>query len=232
MSRFPSAGHLISWAGLCPKMDQSAGKRRATRVRAKKAIMAVAASMLTAVYYMLRTSTPYRDLGANHLDRRDKQQITHRLASSSVLLTSGARSRSRTPHRMRDFLSSRGVTVAPLASGTVAVARMIATHVNRTGSATPPKWIRSWPTPMGPGADHELLDRRNGRIRKNVSAKEPVCFFPASLSGVAASRQLPDAVLAHTSTRATGDGEVERAVASTPFAAWHRSLSIRHASPA
>jgi transposase len=28
MNRFPTAGHLISWAGLCPKNDQSAGKRR------------------------------------------------------------------------------------------------------------------------------------------------------------------------------------------------------------
>jgi hypothetical protein len=27
MSRFPTAGHLISWAGLCPKNDESAGKR-------------------------------------------------------------------------------------------------------------------------------------------------------------------------------------------------------------
>jgi transposase len=30
MSRFPSVGHLISWAGLCPKSDESAGKRRST----------------------------------------------------------------------------------------------------------------------------------------------------------------------------------------------------------
>jgi transposase len=30
MSRFPTAGHLISWAGLCPKNDESAGKRRST----------------------------------------------------------------------------------------------------------------------------------------------------------------------------------------------------------
>lgn len=116
MTRFPTAGHLISWAGLCPSMDESAGKRRSTRVRkgapwlkttlvtaawaaarkktgylrtqflrikgrrgAKKAIMAVAASMLTAVYHMLRTNSPYRDLGSDHLDRRDKQQITRRL---------------------------------------------------------------------------------------------------------------------------------------------------------
>lgn len=116
MSRFPTAGHLISWAGLCPKMDESAGKRRSTRLRkgapwlkttlvtaawaaarkktgylrtqflrlksrrsAKKAIMAVAASMLTAVYHMLRNNLPYRDLGAAHFDQRDKQQLANRL---------------------------------------------------------------------------------------------------------------------------------------------------------
>jgi hypothetical protein len=33
MSRFPTAGHLISWAGLCPKNDESAGKRRSARMR-------------------------------------------------------------------------------------------------------------------------------------------------------------------------------------------------------
>jgi transposase len=116
MSRFPTAGHLISWAGLCPKMDESAGKRRSTRVRkgapwlkttlvtaawgatrkktgylrtqflrlksrrgAKKAILAVAASMLTAVYHMLRNNLPYRDLGADHFDRRDARHVAKRL---------------------------------------------------------------------------------------------------------------------------------------------------------
>jgi len=116
MARFPTAGHLISWAGLCPKMDESAGKRRSTRVRkgapwlkttlvtaawaaarkktgylraqflriksrrgAKKAIMAVAASMLTAVYYMLRNGMPYHDRGADHLDDRDNRQVANRL---------------------------------------------------------------------------------------------------------------------------------------------------------
>ena len=33
MSRFPSDGHLISWACLCPRNDESAGKRRSTRIR-------------------------------------------------------------------------------------------------------------------------------------------------------------------------------------------------------
>jgi transposase len=116
MSRFPTAGHLISWAGLCPKMDESAGKRRSTRVRKgapwlkttlvtaawaaarkkgsylhtqflriksrrgpKKAILAVAASMLTAVYHMLRHGAAYRDLGSDHLDHRDKKQVARRL---------------------------------------------------------------------------------------------------------------------------------------------------------
>jgi transposase len=33
MNRFPTEGHLISWAGLCPRNDESAGKRRSTRMR-------------------------------------------------------------------------------------------------------------------------------------------------------------------------------------------------------
>ena len=33
MSQFPSADHLVSWAGLCPRLDESAGKRRSTRIR-------------------------------------------------------------------------------------------------------------------------------------------------------------------------------------------------------
>ena len=33
MTRFPSPGHLVSWAGLCPRQDQSAGTTRSTRTR-------------------------------------------------------------------------------------------------------------------------------------------------------------------------------------------------------
>jgi transposase len=116
MSRFPSDRHLISWAGICPRNDESAGKRRSNRLRkgapwlktalvqsawaavrkkdsylraqfhrikarrgAKKAIMAVAASLLTAIYHMLKNGTTYQDLGPNHFDRRSKEQQTHRL---------------------------------------------------------------------------------------------------------------------------------------------------------
>src|SRR5262249_45496750 len=33
MSQFPTAGHLLSWAGLVPRLDESAGKRRSTRIK-------------------------------------------------------------------------------------------------------------------------------------------------------------------------------------------------------
>ena len=33
MGRFPTAGHLASWAGLCPGQDESAGKRRSGKTR-------------------------------------------------------------------------------------------------------------------------------------------------------------------------------------------------------
>jgi transposase len=33
MSRFPSAGHLSSWAGICPGNNRSGGKQRAGRTR-------------------------------------------------------------------------------------------------------------------------------------------------------------------------------------------------------
>jgi transposase len=118
MSRFPSAGHLISWAGLCPKNDESAGKRRSTRMRkgapwlkttlmqcawaaarkkasylqaqfhrlrsrrgAKKAIGALAASILTTIYHMLTNGTLYHDLGPDHFDRRGKAVQTKRLVA-------------------------------------------------------------------------------------------------------------------------------------------------------
>ena len=116
MSRFPTAGHLVSWAGLCPRNDESAGKRRSTRVRQgapwlkttlvqapwaaartkdsylhaqflrlkgrrgpKKAILAVAASMLTSAYHMLRDAVDYRDLGPNHFDALDRERSAARL---------------------------------------------------------------------------------------------------------------------------------------------------------
>jgi transposase len=33
MGRFPTDDHLISWTGICPRSDESAGKRRSTRMK-------------------------------------------------------------------------------------------------------------------------------------------------------------------------------------------------------
>src|SRR5262249_5213141 len=53
------------------------------RIRArrgpKKAIVAVAASILTAIYHMLRDGTMYQDLGPNHFDAHAKERQENRL---------------------------------------------------------------------------------------------------------------------------------------------------------
>jgi transposase len=116
MTRFATPAHLRSWSCLCPRNDESAGKRRSTRLRpganwlkttlvqaawaavkvrgsylqalfrrlsprrgAKKAIVAVAASMLTAIWHMLRNGTEWRELGAAHFDRADAKKTATRL---------------------------------------------------------------------------------------------------------------------------------------------------------
>ena len=45
----------------------------------KKAILAVAASMLTAVYYMLRDGVEFHDLGSQYFAHHDKEQLTQQL---------------------------------------------------------------------------------------------------------------------------------------------------------
>lgn len=123
LDRFPSAAHLVSWAGLCPRNDESAGKKRSVRLRksapwlktsltqaawgaarskgtylqalyfrikarrgAKKAVMAVAASMLTAIWHMLTRGTNYADLGADYFIKRDKTAALRKLTKRIELL--------------------------------------------------------------------------------------------------------------------------------------------------
>ena len=33
MTAFPTADHLVSWAGMCPRLDESAGRKRSKRLR-------------------------------------------------------------------------------------------------------------------------------------------------------------------------------------------------------
>lgn len=112
MSRFPTDGHISSWAGLCSGDNESAKKRRSGRTRkgnmllkttmiicahsavkrkssyfyaqyqrlslrrgSKKAYVAVAHSMLIAIYHVLKNGVAFKDLGAeyyNHFNRERK----------------------------------------------------------------------------------------------------------------------------------------------------------------
>jgi hypothetical protein len=53
--------------------------RLRARRGAKKAIGAVAASILTAAYHILKNGTLYQDLGPDHFDKRAQGKQVHRL---------------------------------------------------------------------------------------------------------------------------------------------------------
>ena len=57
MSVFPSAGHLVSWAGLCPGHDESAGKRRSGRTR--KGSKWLRSALIEAALSAARTNDSY-----------------------------------------------------------------------------------------------------------------------------------------------------------------------------
>jgi len=115
MSVFPTSKHLCSWAGLTPQNDQSAGKKKTTRIsRAgayikpllvqcanavvaskkhpeirnrflalkkrrghKKALIAIARMLLTAIYNILKKSEPYNP----ELYRKSDRPPSHREVS-------------------------------------------------------------------------------------------------------------------------------------------------------
>jgi transposase len=52
--------------------------RLAARRGAKRALLAVAHSILVIVYYLLKQGTVYRELGGNYFDERDRQATTRR----------------------------------------------------------------------------------------------------------------------------------------------------------
>ncbi len=116
LTRFPSAKHLASWAGLCPGNYESAGQRLSGKTRKgsrwlrqmlteaahaaaksrttylgaqyrrlaarrgkRRAIIALAHTILVIIYHLLTRHESYRDLGANYFDDRDRQAVERRL---------------------------------------------------------------------------------------------------------------------------------------------------------
>lgn len=116
MSRFPSADHLASWAGVAPGNHESAGKRLsgrttkgnqalvgaltqaawaashtkstylsaqyhrlASRRGQKKALVAVAHSILVIAYHLIKNQDTYHELGGNYFDQRNPQATEKRL---------------------------------------------------------------------------------------------------------------------------------------------------------
>jgi transposase len=116
MSRFPSAAHLASWAGVAPGNHESAGKRLSGRTTKgdqalvdaltqaawaashtkntylsaqyrrlvvrkgkKKALVAVAHSILVIAYHLLKDHENYHELGGDYFDKRNPQTVAKRL---------------------------------------------------------------------------------------------------------------------------------------------------------
>ena len=111
MGRFPTDGHISSWAGLCPGDNESAKKRRTGKTRkgnsllrstlivcahsaakvkgsyfhaqfqrvsahrgSKRAYVAVAHSMLIAIYHILKDGVEFRDLGGDYYNQFNKER--------------------------------------------------------------------------------------------------------------------------------------------------------------
>lgn len=111
MSRFPTASHLCSWAGVAPGNNESAGKRRSGRTTkgnitlkttliqcahgaskrkgtffyaqyqrikmrrgSKIAAMAIAHSILVAIYHMLKDNVPFYDLGSDFYNKFNREK--------------------------------------------------------------------------------------------------------------------------------------------------------------
>jgi transposase len=116
VERFPTHGHLASWAGICPGNNESAGKRKSGKTRKgnpalrtalvvaaqaaarkrdsylsaqfrrlaarrgpKKAIVALAHSLLVIAYHVLKRRVNFADLGPTFFDERNRMSVQRQL---------------------------------------------------------------------------------------------------------------------------------------------------------
>ena len=116
LERFPTHGHLASWAGMCPGNNESAGKRKSGKTRKgnpalrtalvvaaqaaarkrdsylsaqfrrlaarrgpKKAIVALAHSLLVIAYHVLKRRVNFMDLGPTYFDERNRMSVQRQL---------------------------------------------------------------------------------------------------------------------------------------------------------
>jgi len=116
LERFPTHGHLASWAGMCPGNNESAGKRKSGKTRKgnpalrtalvvaaqaaarkrdsylsaqfrrlaarrgpKKAIVALAHSLLVIAYHVLKRRVNFMDLGPTYFDEHNRMSVQRQL---------------------------------------------------------------------------------------------------------------------------------------------------------
>jgi len=115
MEQFPSADHFASWCGIVPACNESAGKKKNSRIRkgnkfiketivecaraairnknsyyyakyckisarrgGKRALIAVAHSMLLAIYHILKQKQHFADLGSDYFNTINAERILKR----------------------------------------------------------------------------------------------------------------------------------------------------------
>jgi len=115
MKQFRNADHFASWAGLVPGCNESAGKKKSSKIRkgnvylkstlvecahsairhkdsyfyakycklaarrgSKRAIVAVAHSMIIAIYHILKDKSRFMDLGSDYFNVINAEKIKNR----------------------------------------------------------------------------------------------------------------------------------------------------------
>lgn len=123
MDQFRNADHFASWAGLVPGCNESAGKKKSTKLRkgnkflkstlvecahsairhkdsyfyskyckiaarrgGKRAIVAVAHSMILAIFHILKNKEHFIDLGSEYFNTINAEKIKNRNINSLVKL--------------------------------------------------------------------------------------------------------------------------------------------------